>query len=103
MEMEWLKELKPEDMLGDLHLVAVHCGIDVALKLAEKMGSIRIYIRPLEDHIKGKKREYIIKHFTGNNHKELAIAVGSSEEWVYQVIKEHRQALQIKQRRLFPE
>lgn len=101
--MEWIKDLKPEDLPGDLQLVAIHCGMDVAIKLAEKMGSIRIYIRPIDGIVSEKKREYVVKYFTGNNHKELAIVVGSSEEWIYRVIKEHRQASQIKQRRLFPE
>ena len=97
--MEWIKELKPDDLPGDLQLVAQECGMDVAIRLAEKMGSISIYIRPIDSLIAQKKEEYIKKHFNGSNHKELAIATGYSERWVYEVLNRDKKTL--KQTNLF--
>lgn len=97
--MEWIKELKPEDLPGDLHLVAQECGIEVAIRLAEKMGSISIYIRPIDSLISQKKEEYIKKHFNGSNHKELAIATGYSERWIYEILNRDKKTL--KQTHLF--
>ena len=84
--MKWLEGLKPEDLPGDLQLVANECGIDIAIRLAEKMGSVSIYIRPIDSLIAAKKEDYIVKKFNGINHKELAIATGYSERWVYEIL-----------------
>lgn len=94
--MKWLDGLKPEDLPGDLQLVAHECGLDVAIKLAEKMGGVGIYIRPVDSLIAKKKEEYIKKHFNGANHKELAIATGLSERWVYEILNRERENRQPK-------
>lgn len=96
---EWIAELKPEELPGDLQLVAQECGIDVAIRLAEKMGGVSIYIRPIDSLLAQKKEAYIIKHFNGSNHKELAIATRYSERWVYEVLSRDKQTL--KQKDLF--
>lgn len=83
---EWIKELKPDDLPGDLQLVAQECGMEVAITLAEKLGSIAIYIRPIDRLMSKQKAKYIKEHFNGNNHKELAIATGYSERWVYEIL-----------------
>lgn len=97
--MEWTKELKAEDLPGDLQLVAQECGIEVAVRLSEKMGSVSIYIRPIGALIARKKEEYIVRHFNGSNHKELAIATGYSERWVYEILD--REKTRFKQSGLF--
>ena len=84
--MNWMEDLKPEDLPGDLKIVAQGCGMDVALSLAEKMGGVQIYIRPVEKLVSRKKEEYVRKHFTGRNHKELAVATGYSVPWVYKIL-----------------
>ena len=84
--MKWLDSLKADDFPGDMQLVAQQCGVDVAVKLAEKMGSVRIYVIPIKGILAQKMDEYIIKNFKGNNHKELAIETGVSESHVYDVL-----------------
>lgn len=84
--MKWLDSLKPDDFPGDMQLVAQQCGVDVAVKLAEKMGSVRIYVIPIKRILAQKVGKYIIENFRGNNHKELAIETGVSESHVYDVL-----------------
>ena len=86
MDQKWFDDIKPEDLPGDLQLVAQECGMEVALSLAENMGSVQIYVRPLNGLISKKKEEHILQHFDGSNHKELAIATGYSERWVYEIL-----------------
>ncbi|QII11226.1 hypothetical protein KsCSTR_18470 [Candidatus Kuenenia stuttgartiensis] len=102
--MNWLDNLTPEDFAGDLRLVADHCGVEVARSLAEKLKSIPIYIRPIEDVIGKRKELYIVKNFHGDNYTELAIATGFSERHVRKLINKHRTEERQKylQRPLFP-
>ncbi len=88
--MNWFDGMDPEDLQGDLQLVARECGMEVALSLAEKLGSIHIYVRPLDALISARKKEFIRKNFTGANHKELAIAVGWSERYIYEILAEKK-------------
>ncbi len=84
--MSWFDGMTPEDLPGDLQLVARECGMDVAFKLAEKLGGIHIYIRPLKSLLVKKKKEFVIKNFNGANHKELAVAIGCTERYIYQIM-----------------
>ena len=90
MSTPWHDGLAPDDLPGDLHLVATECGMDVAVALAEKMGGVQIYITRADGLVSDKKKEYIIANFNGRNHKELAIATGWSERYIYVIIEEHR-------------
>ncbi len=84
--MKWLNSLKPDDFPGDMQLVAKLCGVEVAVKLAEKMGSVRLYVIPIKRILAQKVERHIIENFRGNNHKELAIETGVSESYVYGVL-----------------
>jgi Mor family transcriptional regulator len=84
--LAWLDEIDIHDLLsGDSQLIYEYCGKDVLKSLWSNLLSISLYIsaKPLEDC----KRRYIIQSFHGSNHKELAIALGVSERWVYRVLK----------------
>lgn len=85
--MNWFEILKPEELPGDLQLVARECGLDVALKLAEKLGGINIYVSPLKSVLKKRKKEFIRENFNGANCKELAVLTGYSEMQVYRILK----------------
>lgn len=84
--MNWIEDLTVDELPGDLKLVGKACGISVALALAEKMGGMQIYIRPIKNLKARKKAEYIKKNFTGANHKELAIDTGYSIPWIYKIL-----------------
>jgi Mor family transcriptional regulator len=87
MKDRWLDGLTPEDLPeGDLRLVAELCGVDVAVSLAEHMGGVQLYVPSAAGLISRKKHEYIVRHFDGSNCKELAVATGYSERWVYEIL-----------------
>ena len=85
--MEWLKELKKEDLPEQYHEMVDLIGIENTLKLAEKFPKQPFYFIGLEGVIEKKKKEYIHKNFNGHNHKELARATGYSLRWVYEILK----------------
>lgn len=88
--MEWLEELDDEEIeqLLDLDnkLVYEHCGLDTLKSLMANLPSMRLYIskRPVER----AQKLYISKHFNGRNHKQLAIRLGCSEQFVYDTLKQ---------------
>jgi len=86
VDKPWAIDLIPEDLPGDLRLVATHCGVDVALSLADKMGGVHLYITKAENALMPRKKKYVVEHFTGNNHRDLALATGLSEREVYKIL-----------------
>ncbi len=82
----WVDMLKPEELPGDLQLVAEACGMDVAIRLAENLNSMQLYISSIDRLISKKKQEYIIENFTGSNHKQLALETRYSLKWVYKIL-----------------
>ncbi len=89
--MNWYDGMTADDLPGDLRLVARECGVNIAIALAEKLGGINIYIRPLKSLESVRKKEFIAKHFDGTNHKELAIATGYCEQQIYRILEEATQ------------
>ncbi len=85
--MGWLETIKPEDLPGDLQLVASECGVDLAINLAEKMGGSKIYVNPLESVLAAKKKEFVLKNFTGDNVKQLAVATRYTEQSIYRILR----------------
>lgn len=93
--MEWLKDLKKEDLPAQYHEMVDLVGIENTLKLAEKFPKQPFYFIGLEAVKEKKKKEYIRKNFKGNNHKDLARATGYSERWVYEILKGEKDDRQI--------
>ena len=82
--------MKPEELPGDLQLVARECGMDVAIRLGAKLSSISIYIRSIDSLVSARKKDFVRKNFNGSNHKELAIAVQWSERYIYNILAEKK-------------
>ncbi len=89
--MNWLDGLKPEDIKGDLGIIAQRCGMEVAIMLSRELGGINVYIGQLKSLEAVKKKEYILANFDGQNYKELALATGYTEEQIYRIVAESRQ------------
>lgn len=96
--MNWTEEIQIKDLPENYQEMAELIGIENTMRLAEYFGKQGFYFKSLEEIIRKKKREYIIKNFKGGNHKELARATGYSEQWVYEILKEDAED---KQARLF--
>lgn len=99
--MEWLKEIKIEELPRQYQEMAEIIGLEATIKLAEYFGKTGFYFVSLDGVISAKKREYIAKNFNGSNHREMARATDYSLVWVYKIIEENRAISKIKQRMLF--
>ena len=89
--MNWIKELSEkeiqESLEGDLQLVYEHCGLEILCLLWQNFSGMNIYVstKPL----RALQKLYIKKHYNGNNVKEIAIKLGVSEKFVYNVINDN--------------
>lgn len=101
--MEWLSGLKVSDLPERYREMADLVGLENTVKLALRYAKQPLYFIDLEAVVTKKKKEYIIEHFKGNNHNELARATGYSSRWVYEILEEHKRlnAVKIKQKKLF--
>ncbi|MBL7975004.1 MAG: hypothetical protein JNJ85_08830 [Candidatus Kapabacteria bacterium] len=71
----------------DLFKVAEQTSLETAKELILNCGGWNIYL-PNTTRIKGALRNYVRKHFTGNNHKELALRLGVAESNIYKMLGE---------------
>lgn len=97
----YFSEIKPGRTLSNEYAeMAEQIGIENTLKLAKCFRGELIHFCGLDETIRLKKREYIMKNFAGNNHKALARATGYSEQWIYEILwdeqKKKRMARQLK-------
>lgn len=93
--MNWIDELKIEDLPDKYREMARIVGIENTIKLAEHFGKDGFYFKSIEKLITKKKEKYIRSNFTGDNHTALAKATGYSPRWIYEIlkgIKDDRQA-----------
>lgn len=86
--MNWLDNLKTEDLPDKYREMANIVGIENTIKLAEHFGKDGFYFKSIEKLITKKKEEYIRNNFCGDNHPELAKATGYSTRWIYEVLKD---------------
>lgn len=88
--MNWLDEIKIEELPEKYQEMACIIGIENTIRLAEHFGKEGFYFTGIEKVIVKKKEDFIIKNFNGINHRELAKATGYSERWVYEILKSGR-------------
>ncbi|MCX5785700.1 MAG: hypothetical protein NTX59_08415 [Elusimicrobia bacterium] len=98
-DLSWIKKLDEKDIAkhftNDITLIYEHCGLEVLIKLWEKLASINLYLS--EKPLMAMRREYIHKNYvktnTGNNAKELAVLLHVSEQYVYIALKDNSGSL----------
>lgn len=87
----YFSEIKPGKPLdADYQLMIQLIGHDNTLKLEKTFRGELMHLNGLDNVIREKKHEYIVRNFKGNNHRELAIATDLSVEHVYKIIREDR-------------
>ncbi|MDA8082302.1 MAG: hypothetical protein M0024_01425 [Nitrospiraceae bacterium] len=92
--MNWLDTLRIEDLPEIYQEIAEKMSLEIAVQLSEILGGSQPYFPQTETLFSKTKKRYIIAHFTGNNHAELAQATDLCVREVYQVLKEHRERRQ---------
>lgn len=86
-KLTWVKDIEIDDLLtGDMQLIQDWCGREILLALLEHFPSMTLYIstKPLTE----AKKRYIKKHYNGKNVKKLCSALGISERFVYEAMKD---------------
>lgn len=88
--MNWLDDLRIEDLPEPYSEMAELIGIKNTLKIADHFGKQQIYFKSLKEIISERKRRYIIDNFNGVNHAELARITDYSLQYVYEILAEDR-------------
>jgi len=94
MKLDWLEDYSDEEFKEfldkDAELIVERCGRRVFMALLREVCSIQLYIS--KTPIIRAQRRYIMEHFDGENHRELAAEIGCSERFVYETLERHRRA-----------
>lgn len=83
---DFLGTVTPEDLTGDIGLVAEQCGLDVAVRLATHMGGTQLWLPKYA--FKRAAIRYVRAHYDGTNAKVLALAIGTTERFVFDVVSD---------------
>lgn len=87
----WLPYVDPEQLNEDYHLIFRTIGLEATIKLAFAAPSVHIYLKRPEQAFRPAIERYISEHFTGSNHRQLALQCRVSERFVYDVIAAQRE------------
>lgn len=81
---DFLATVTPEDLDGDIALVAEQCGLDVAVRLVTRVGGTQLSVPKYA--FKRAAIRFVREHYDGNNAKMLALATGMTERFVYDAV-----------------
>ena len=81
---DFLGTVQPEDLGGDMGLVASQCGLDVAVRLVQAMGGTQLSVPKYA--LKRAAVRFIRAQYDGTNAKSLALATGMTERFVYDAV-----------------
>jgi|GEM_PF-2320959 len=81
---DFLATVTPEDLDGDIGLVAEQCGVEVAVRLVMRVGGTQLSIPKYA--LKRAAIRFIRAHYDGTNVKTLALATGMTERFVYDAV-----------------
>jgi len=85
-EFDWINEIDFEECLdADSRLFYNQCGRELFIAVWTKMLGVSIHFS--EKPLWRAKQKYILKYFTGDNHKELALHLGISQDYIYKTLQ----------------
>ena len=93
--MEWLKEATEADFPEKFKLAIDAIGLENLIRLAQAYRKDYLYFGHMDRIESELKRRYIVKHFTGANHSQLARDTGFSIVYVYEILRDGREERQI--------
>ena len=99
--MPWTDKINVEQLPEDYQLMARCIGLEATVKLANELKSVHLYLKHPDKLFLAAKNEWILEKFNGMNHRLLALEVGVSERYVYDLVAESRE--KSKQGSLFDE
>jgi Mor family transcriptional regulator len=84
--VNWTKEITPELLPEPYQTLAREIGLSHTLKLADLYQGTGFYLPRLDRTLARIRNQNIRDEFNGENHKELAIKYGVTEQWVYKIL-----------------
>ena len=94
--MTWHDYIKVEQLPEDYQLVVEKIGLDATVKLAYGLPSVHLYLKSPDRLFQLAKETYILAQFAQAgpeqpfNVRRIALEVGMSEGFVYQLIQERK-------------
>lgn len=82
-----LETVSLESLPEDLQMISETLSIEVALKLSENFGGMRIYIPKIEHVLRSNRNKQIREEFNGANHRPLAKKYKLTETWIRDIVK----------------
>ena len=76
--------IEPDQIEGDLKLVAEQCGLDVAVRLHAGMAGCLVNVR--KSAFKAAVERYVRQHYDGRNVQQLATRCGLTERAIYAIV-----------------
>jgi hypothetical protein len=80
----WREKVRPDDLPGDLALVAQELGTETAIRLAERFGGVHLYIVQAGSVLYAAKARWVLDH-PEIPPRDAALATGLSERQVYRL------------------
>lgn len=73
---------------------AAAIGIEAMLKLCQAFPGVPLYFKHVDKLLFPAKRAYVLEHFTGGNHRRLALEMNLPLATVYEMLKADREEKQ---------
>lgn len=83
--------LKVEELPEHYQDAAAVIGVEAMLKLCQSFPGVPLYFQRVEETLRPAKKAYVVAHFTGSNHRRLALDVGLPLATVYEILKADRE------------
>ncbi len=89
--MPWTDKINIEQLPEDYQLLVRTIGMEATVRMANELKSVHLYLKHPDKLFLPAKNEWILEKFTGGNHRLLALEVGVSERYVYDLVAESRE------------
>lgn len=86
--------LNVEELPEHYQDAAAAIGVEAMLKLCQSFPGVPLYFKNVDRILFPAKRAYVLEHFTGSNHRRLALDVNLPLATVYEVLKADREEKQ---------
>ncbi len=88
--MNYIDKITMEDLKEEQKDLAELIGIENYIKMVKYFGGSSVYIHKADTIIKHLRDEHIVKEFTGENYKQLALKYNLTERTVREIISSRK-------------
>ena len=88
--MNWIEEIRIEDIDEQYRHIATQIGIKNFIQLIKMLGGTSWYIPKLDTVLSEARKRKIKREYNNYNKKELALKYGVSERTVFDIVKDSK-------------